>query len=217
MGIQPTLEHPEMDSPERFDPVGDAITVSGHASSSSATYSPNRRYAGAALLGIASALCFVGAFLPWMSANAAFGMSISRSGMDGGDGPLFLAMGATGVLLTIAAIVGKPKLVGGGAIVLGLVIAGLAAVDYADVADRVTSANAEFADVGIATIGAGLYALFVAATLAVIAGVVLTNMDSASEPQAVPPMPDMRVKCRYCAELVQPDAKVCRFCGREIA
>lgn len=28
--------------------------------------------------------------------------------------------------------------------------------------------------------------------------------------------PAGRVQCPYCAEWIQPDAKVCRFCGREI-
>jgi len=30
-----------------------------------------------------------------------------------------------------------------------------------------------------------------------------------------PNLQDGLVKCYYCAEKIQPDAKVCRYCGRE--
>jgi len=28
--------------------------------------------------------------------------------------------------------------------------------------------------------------------------------------------PAQRIPCPYCAEMILPDAKVCRFCGREL-
>jgi hypothetical protein len=40
---------------------------------------------------------------------------------------------------------------------------------------------------------------------------VLRRSAPASRPQA-----EQRVPCPYCAELILPGAKICRFCGREL-
>ena len=45
-----------------------------------------------------------------------------------------------------------------------------------------------------------------------LAGVILAILGSKSEAAS----DSGNVKCKYCAELIKPDAVICRFCGRDV-
>lgn len=135
---------------------------------------------------IAGAGLFVilGAFLPWATATAKIGgsqINSTASGIDGSDGwiTLFAALIAGGVAVAAALVpsTGVPlRLISGiTATVAGLVIAGLAGYDLANVV-KLTSTYSAFVDVsagfglyltllaGIAVLGLGIAALVSALT-----------------------------------------------------
>ena len=47
------------------------------------------------------------------------------------------------------------------------------------------------------------------AVLGVIVLLILRSTNNKATPEA-------RVKCPYCAEWIMPDAKLCRYCGRDL-
>jgi hypothetical protein len=116
-------------------------------------------------------LVAVGSFLPWVTATAPFIGSISRSGMDGGDGVITLVLGAAAAVLGLM-FAGGLRLSKGGPILIILcaVAAGVVAgLDYSDVQGRVQVAEAASSLVS-ASVGAGLWSIFVGAVMTGIGG-----------------------------------------------
>jgi lipopolysaccharide export LptBFGC system permease protein LptF len=61
---------------------------------------------------------------------------------------------------------------------------------------------------------------FASAAVCFIAGIVCISNARKPEPSNVEtakPLPSDRQECPYCAELIKAEAKICRFCGRDVA
>jgi uncharacterized oligopeptide transporter (OPT) family protein len=114
----------------------------------------------------------VAAFLPWITATAAFVGSVHRNGLDG-DGQITLVLGVAAVVLAVVALRGNPAPLAALVIVAGLgaLIAVIGVIDYVDAKNRIGDLTAEERRLIAISIGAGLY-LTIAAGIAVVVGAV---------------------------------------------
>jgi hypothetical protein len=123
---------------------------------------------------VAAAAIAIGSFLPWATLSAPFVGTISKSGVQGGDGILSLV--GAGVLALLAFIAigsrGKRRFL---TLLIVLVSAGVAALggyEFADLANRFHAVKNDPAIGGsvLPMYGTGLYVLTAGAALALIAG-----------------------------------------------
>lgn len=122
----------------------------------------NSRMAGGILIMAGGLLLCLGSFLPWVTANAPLVGSMSKSGMEGGDGIITLILGIGIAALGIGFLAGMKSSSAGPLIVLIAAVAAAAVtvVDYNDVQGRVEDAQA-VSDLVSASVGAGIWTLFV--------------------------------------------------------
>lgn len=185
---------------------------------------PNqRRTLGGVLAIVGGALTALGAFLPWVKATAVFVGTITRSGMEGGDGPIFLGAGLVIAALGLWSVIGRPSAAPVLLVLAGLVVGGFALVDYNEVSQRVGDLGSNLAT---ASVGAGIWSLFAGAAASAIAGLILVGQMTAAPIRAdAPPLPATRIttppvlgavrECPYCKEAMRRDASVCPHCRRE--
>ena len=120
---------------------------------------------GAAILMLLGAgLAALGSFLPWISVSTGFG-STSRNGMEGGDGVIILIVA---ILAGLAA--GAPLAdykIGGflhySPILAAGVIATITVFDHIEIIDRIDTFASEAGAFGSATVGAGIWSIYVGA------------------------------------------------------
>lgn len=114
---------------------------------------------------IGGGLIALGSFLPWITVRTGFG-SLSRSGLEGGDGILTLILGlglvVAGYLLLNASTIAS-WIIPGAAAIVGIV----GFINLRDVQERVDDAGSEFV---AASVGTGLYAILIGAIAAFAAG-----------------------------------------------
>jgi hypothetical protein len=128
------------------------------------------------LLMVGGGLAVLGSFLPWVSIQSGFG-TISKSGMDGGDGIFTLGAGVLAAIFGFLAYNGgrsqvRPAQVIG--IVAALITGSVAIYDYIDITERVDSLGSNAFVSG--SVGAGLYTLFVAAALMLAGGILVERL-----------------------------------------
>ncbi|MDQ3980951.1 MAG: hypothetical protein M3314_15625 [Actinomycetota bacterium] len=128
------------------------------------------RYASFLLFG-ASLAFVVGPFLPWIKMSAPFVGTVTRSGIEGGDGSLFVGLGlAVAFQANAVRTATTPQNAAFVAALLGLVGAGLLIYEWLDISDRVEGLTAGDAPLpAIASRGVGLY-LLAGAVVATLVG-----------------------------------------------
>jgi hypothetical protein len=120
--------------------------------------------AGAVAAG--GALIAAGSVLPWVTATGAFGISISRSGVEGGDGLITIGLGIGIGLLGLSMVRGRNLSRWKLAFVASVVTLILIAIDYSVIQGRID----DLADDSIfATIGLGVWVVGIGAVIASLA------------------------------------------------
>jgi hypothetical protein len=198
----------------------------------------DRVLAGGIIAGAGGFLVALGALLPWITASAAFA-SFSANGMQGGgDGIWLLVIGVVILAMAIVAIISKsseaaPSVV---IIILGLIGGVVMAIDLGEINDRINTAKSQ-SDLIVASVGAGVFVVFVGAALAIGGAILLLTSRGAARtsPSAIISPPGKEpfapvanraqlgadsVACPICrsSQEVSADASAytCEECGNQI-
>jgi hypothetical protein len=111
------------------------------------------------IAGAGAAAVAIGCFLPWIKVTAAFIGSITKSGMEGGDGIFFLGMAAAVALIAgnlWRGPLGHPKGTRAWMVVLVLGLMGLMAMEVIDISSKFAEAR-ESELIVSTSYGAGLW------------------------------------------------------------
>jgi hypothetical protein len=142
-----------------------------------------RRTFGAVLAITGGLLIAAGAFLPWAYAGVTFlGVDVAKSGMEGGDGVVFLGAGLVVAVVGLWSLLGRPTLAPF-LLIVGALAVGLGAiVEYGDVDERAVDIERLGGGAVDVAVGAGIWTMFAGAALALIAGLVLVGQMKAPNP-----------------------------------
>jgi hypothetical protein len=126
-------------------------------------------------------LIVLGSFLPWLTATAPFVGTISRNGMEGGDGVITLILGVVTILIGVTQLTGTnlPTLLQRSPIVTGAIAGIVAVTNYLNVQQRIEDVREE-SELIAASVGAGIWTLVVGAVLAIVGGVLVRKLPNTS-------------------------------------
>lgn len=138
----------------------------------------------AAIILLGGVLVAIGAFLPWATASTAFG-SLSRSGLEGGDGIFVLPLGAVIGLLGLTRLQ-RPGLPGNRLtmVLLGVISLGAAWFEGSRIQGNIDSITTSYVT---ATLGAGIYVIGVGGALVLLASLFGGDAPSPQPTLATPP------------------------------
>ena len=120
----PVAQPPILQPPVAQPPMPPPPVVAGNAS-----------VKGAVLGLIGGAAIVAGSFLPWITVSAPFVGSLSKNGMEGGDGVITLAIGIAIVALSLTGMLGGKVSAASGVIMLlaSLAAGAIGVIDYLDI------------------------------------------------------------------------------------
>jgi hypothetical protein len=129
---------------------------------------------GATMTGLGGLLIVLGSFLPWLTATAPFVGTINVNGMQGGDGVITLILGVVTILIGVTQLTATnmPAFLQRSSIVTGIITVIVAVADYFNVQQRIQDAQDQ-SELIAASIGTGIWTLFVGAALAIAGGVLI--------------------------------------------
>jgi hypothetical protein len=132
---------------------------------------------GATMTLLGGILIILGSFLPWLTATAPLVGTISRNGMEGGDGIITLILGVITILIGVTQLTATnlPMLLHRSPIVTGAIAGIVAIINYLDAQQRIEDAREE-SELIAASVGAGIWTLVVGAVLAIVGGVLVRRL-----------------------------------------
>jgi hypothetical protein len=132
---------------------------------------------GATMALLGGVLIVLGSFLPWLTATAPLVGTISRNGMEGGDGIITLILGVVTILIGVTQLTATnlPTLVQRSTIVTGAITGIVAIINYLNVQRRIEDVREE-SELIAASVGAGIWTLIVGAVLAIVGGVLVRKL-----------------------------------------
>ena len=114
----------------------------------------------------------LGALLSWVTVSTDYGATIAESGMAAGDGAIFLGVGIFVVALGLWVVLDHPRAAPVLLVLAGVAVVGLTALEYfSEIKGRVESTWG----VEWASVGSGIYALFLGGLATALAGVMLAG------------------------------------------
>ena len=133
-----------------------------------------KRRQGAAIAIAGAAVVALGAFLPWAKLTAPFVGTVSKSGMEGGDGVFFLVMAVGVGLIGASAYRSAPDRpvryrIGMAALVVGLLL--LTVVEVLDLRSRFSEASEQGAGLIDTSYGAGIWLVAIGSGVTALAWV----------------------------------------------
>jgi hypothetical protein len=142
---------------------------------------------GAIMTGLGGLLIVFGSFLPWLTATAPFIGTINVNGMQGGgDGVITLVLGVITILIAATQLTATkmPALLWRSSIITGVITGAVAIYDYNAVQQRITELKTAVKATGelsfdipvAASVGTGIWALFIGAALAILGGILVRKI-----------------------------------------
>jgi hypothetical protein len=132
---------------------------------------------GATMTLLGGVLIVLGSFLPWLTATAPLVGTISRNGMEGGDGIITLILGVVTILIGVTELTATslPTLLQRSPIVTGAITVIVAVINYLNVQQRIEDVREE-SELIAASVGAGIWTLVVGAVSAIVGGVLVRKL-----------------------------------------
>lgn len=111
-----------------------------------------------------------GSALPWITITAAFVGTVTKSGLEGGDGIITICLGIVLALVGLAHVIGSKAAGSRGALILvALIAVGFAVYEITSVNERIAGLDVDIR--ALASVGIGLWMMVVGSIVATLAAI----------------------------------------------